>query len=277
MPLYDLALMGSPSKTQIGAIEASLSLVTNPFGLRLGVEVGWTTHSTTFDPSPRVPAAIAFFGGPGVPVDGVRSLLARGVPIIPIARGTDTISADLPDALKPFNCLTFGGDGALKIATSLLECVGLLPRQRRVFVSYRRDEAREAALQLFDFLSGRIYDVFLDTHGILPAEDFFQGVLWHRLCDSDVLIMLDTPTYFQSRWTSAEFGRALAKGISILRVGWPGVTAAARTATAASLTLDGTEVDIATGRLTNAALHRLAEHLEIVRGREPCGEEAESF
>jgi hypothetical protein len=100
----------------------------------------------------------------------------------------------------------------------LLECVGLLPRQRRVFVSYRRDEARQAALQMFDALSSRHFYVFLDTHGITPAEDF-QAMLWHRLCDSDVLLMLDTPNYFEGRWTSAEFGRALAKGISVLRIG----------------------------------------------------------
>ena len=265
MPLYELALMGAPSDGQIGAVEACLSKVTNPFGLRLGAEVGWTARSVTFDPGPRVPAAVAFFGEPGVGLEGVGNLLARGIPIIPVAREAGTVSADLPDVLKPFNCLTFAGDGALRIATSLLECVGLLPRQRRVFVSYRRDETREAALQLFNFLSSKIYDVFLDTHGILPAEDF-QGVLWHRLCDSDVLIMLDTPTYFESRWTSAEFGRALAKGISILRVGWPGVIAAARTATTTSLTLDNAEVDPATGQLTDAALRKVAKHVEIVRG-----------
>ena len=77
----------------------------------------------------------------------------------------------------------------------MLESVGLLPRQRRVFVSYRRDEARQAALQLFNAFSAKLFDVFLDTHGIAPTEDF-QAVLWHRLCNSDVLVMLDTPGLF---------------------------------------------------------------------------------
>lgn len=128
------------------------------------------------------------FGEVGVSAAGVDELLKRGTPIIPIATEPGTISAELPDRLKVFNCLTFSGDGPMRIGTALLECLGLLPRQRRVFVSYRRDEAKESALQLFNFLSSKIFDVFLDTHGILPAEDF-QGVLWHRLCDSDVLIM----------------------------------------------------------------------------------------
>jgi hypothetical protein len=266
MPLYELALMGAPSDTQIGDVETYVSGVIAPFGLRLGTEVGWAIRPAIFQPEQRLPASVAFFGKPGIASDGIQNLLARGIPVIPVARESNTVSSDLPDLLKPFNCLTFGGDGAIRIATALLECVRLLPRQRRVFVSYRRDEAREAALGVFDFLSSRVYDVFLDTHGILPAEDF-QGVLWHRLCDSDVLIMLDTPTYFQSRWTSAEFGRALAKGISILRVGWPGVIPAARTATTTSLALDDTEVHAATGQLTDGALHRIAEQLEVVRGQ----------
>jgi hypothetical protein len=144
--------------------------------------------------------------------------------------------------------------------------VGLLPRQRRVFISYRRDEARQAALQLFDELSARLFDVFLDTHGIPLAEDF-QAMLWHRLCDSDVLLMLDTPTYFESRWTNAEFGRALAKGISVLRVGWPDCTPSARTATASRAELLPDEVDAATGRLVQDAIERICLQLEMVRSQ----------
>jgi hypothetical protein len=266
MPLYDLAVMGAPSGGEIASLEACLSEVIEPFGLRLSVEVAWSARANTFDPSQKTSAAVAFFGKPGASSNGVANLLARGIPIIPVAQSATSISADLPDILKPFNCLTFAGDGALRIATAMLECIGLLPRQRRVFISYRRDEAKEAALQLFNHLSGKIYDVFLDTHGILPAEDF-QGVLWHKLCDSDVVIMLDTRTYFDSRWTSAEFGRALSKGISILRVEWPGVVASRRTATTSRLNLGAADVDVATGKLTDSTLGRIAEQVEIVRAQ----------
>lgn len=264
MPLYELALLGEPTDSEIDALESSLTGVVAPFGLHIGVEIGWTTRADRFDPSPKTSAAAAFLGRPTAASDGLPELVARGVPVIPIARSPKTISADLPDVLKPFNCLTFDGDGPRRIATALLECLGLMPRQRRVFISYRRDEAREAALQLFNGLSAKIYDVFLDTHGILPAEDF-QGVLWHRLCDSDVLVMLDTPTYFDSRWTSAEFGRALSKGISILRIEWPGVVASRRTATASSLVLKDADVEATTGKLTEEALQRISDRVEVVR------------
>src|SRR5690606_20271092 len=59
-----------------------------------------------------------------------------------------------------------------------------------------------------------------DTHDIRPAEPF-QEMLWHRLVDCDVVIMLDTPDYFGSKWTAQELGRSLSKGIQILRLIWP--------------------------------------------------------
>jgi TIR domain len=128
----------------------------------------------------------------------------------------------VPDFLQGINALRRRSEDPeqTELAVALLECVGLLRRQRRVFVSYRRVESRAAAMQLHDLLSARVFDVFLDTHDVRAGEPF-QDVLWHRLCDSDVMVMLDTPTYFQSKWTRQEIGRALSKEIHVLRVVWP--------------------------------------------------------
>jgi hypothetical protein len=95
--------------------------------------------------------------------------------------------------------------------------------QRRLFISYRRTEAREAAVQLHDQMAARGFQVFLDTHSIRPGR-VFQDDLWQSLTDSDVMVMLDTATYFESKWTREEFGRAQSMGISILRLVWPGIT-----------------------------------------------------
>lgn len=141
----------------------------------------------------------------------------------------------------------------------------MLSRDRRVFLSYRRQESRQAALQLFEAISARGFDVFLDTHDIAPGDDF-QAVLWHRLCDCDVLLMLDTPGYFESRWTEAEFGRALAKGIAVLRVGWPDSTPSTRVATASRAELLETEI-LSDGRLSNLAVGRICQQLEGVRSQ----------
>lgn len=218
-----------------------------------------------FAPAPRMPAAVAYFGAVGVDDPALTDVVKTRVPILPVASSTDLVSSEIPRALSSLNALSYG-EGPERVTSALLECLGLLPRQRRVFVSYRRSEARGAALQLFETFSARQFDVFLDTHGIPPADDF-QAVLWHRLCDSDVLVMLDTPTYFESRWTSAEYGRALAKGISVLSIGWPGVTASPRTSTASRIMLEPSDLDPATCQLSNASLSRICGQLESVRSQ----------
>lgn len=264
--LYQLALLGTPTTAQISELEEVVGKAVGMFNLRLGHEIGWEVCPDEFNPDQQRSSAAAFFGGHEPPLANVARLLARGIPLLPVASNVNQVGAEIPALLQPLNCLAYNAGGSQRVATALLECAGLLPRQRRVFVSYRRGEAREAALQLFDALSARLFDVFLDTHGIPPAEDF-QTMLWHRLCDSDVLLMLDTPGYFESRWTSAEFGRALAKGISVLRVGWPDTTPSARTATASRAELLPEEVDPATGRIADGAVDRICLQLEEVRSQ----------
>jgi hypothetical protein len=264
--LYQLAVLGAPSDEQANELEQIVAQAVQLFGLRLGHEVGWEIRPTAFNPDQQKSSAAVFYGAANAPPANVAHLLKHGVPVLPVASEAGRVTAEIPALLRSFNCLAYNMGGAQRVATALLECAGLLPRQRRVFVSYRRGEARQAALQLFDAFSARLFDVFLDTHGIPPAEDF-QAMLWHRLCDSDVLVMLDTPGYFESRWTSAEFGRALAKGISVLRIGWPDSTPSVRTATASRAELLPEEVDAGTGRLADEAIVRICLQLEAVRSQ----------
>lgn len=264
--LYDLAVLGSPTEEIVDALVHEIEASVAPFGLKLNSDIGWNVRPAAFNPEEAKSAAVIFFGGADAPRANIETLLSRGIPILPVVSELSKVQEEIPNILRPLNCLAYDTAGPSRTATALLECVGLLPRQRRVFLSYRRDEARDAALQLFDALSARLFDVFLDTHGVAPGEDF-QSLLWHRLCDSDVLLMLDTPNYFASRWTSAEYGRALAKGISVLRVGWPQSRLSPRTATASQVNLESGEIDNASGRLVDAALSRICTHLEGVRSQ----------
>lgn len=256
--------MGDPTDGQVAALVQEIEPALSAFGLRLGEDVGLDIRPCTFTPRNRTSAAAAFFGSEVASAMDVSALLSRAMPVLPVVSSLARVRAELPAQLWPINSLEYGAAGARRVASALLECAGLLPRQRRIFLSYRRDEARLAALQLFDALSARLFDVFLDTHAIAPAEDF-QSALWHRLCDADVLLMLDTPTYFESRWTSAEFGRALAKGVAILRVEWPDMTPSIRTATTSRAELLATEIDVSTGRLAESAIERICTQVEAAR------------
>lgn len=264
--MYQLAILGEPLPDQVAQLEALIAESVSCLGLRLGEDVGWHVKPEDFDP-PQVEAAAAlFFGGVGAQLPESVMCRLRSLPIIPIVSSPAGIRDELPEVLWSFNALVYGDVEPIRVATALLECAGLLPRERRVFLSYRRDEARVAALQLFDAISARQYDVFLDTHRIAPGDDF-QATLWHRLCESDVLVMLDTPGYFASRWTAAEYGRALAKNISVLRIGWPGVIASPRTQTASGLPLSEDDVDRRSGVLSESALSTICYQLEVVRSQ----------
>lgn len=264
---YELAVMGSPSASQIAELESHIRKAVEPFGLQLGIDIAWTVRPVTFIPEPKQATAVIFFGGSDASGKNLHGLLQKGIPILPVASLYSRVPEEIPAELRALNCLSQQEDGMLRIASAWLECVGLLPQQRRVFISYRRTEAREAALQLFDQLSARHFDVFLDTHGIAPAENF-QAMLWHHLCDSDVLVMLDTPTYFDSRWTAAEFGRALSKGISVLRIGWPTTTVSKRASTATQLNLlVDQDINLATGELTEQAIANISTLIEQLRSK----------
>jgi hypothetical protein len=145
-----------------------------------------------------------------------------------------------------------------------LECVTLLPRQRRVFISYRRDESMEAALQLYAALSARQFDVFLDTHDIQVGQHF-QDMLWQRLCDCDVLLFLDTQRYFESRWTDAEFGRASWRGIPLVRTGWPGIQLNARAQLATSIELMPEDFSGQPGHLSVITIKKICDQVEDAR------------
>lgn len=265
MATYEIALLGDPSSGQIADIQSRLSVAASDFQLNWGSDIELFVQPSTFKPDDRVAAAAIFFGGPSSVGIDVKSILDLSViPVLPVASTADAVSKEIPFALRVFNCLFADKDGPHRIFSGMLECIGLLPRRRRIFLSYRRNGATAAAIQLFAELSARQFEVFLDTHNIAAAADF-QEALWHQLCDVDVLVMLETRDYFESRWTSAEFGRALAKGIGVLRVQWPDATPSIHTATASRVELVPTELN-AEGTLAKAAVDRICIQLEQVRG-----------
>jgi hypothetical protein len=223
-PLYSLGLLGTIPQTLKPALHAAIARGLNDLGLVVGKDVHIFEGSPQeFSPAiERCSAALCFNILPGEQA-AIEKLIHRRVPLIPVASVKTKFSSEFPGKLGALNGLEVS-DGAVTLATALLENAALVPKHRRIFLSYRRVESTELALQLFAELSARQYEVFLDTHGIKSGEHF-QEVLWQRLCDSDVMIYLDTPGYFDSHWTEAEFCRATIRGLSVLRVGWPDVKA----------------------------------------------------
>ena len=192
MALYELAVLGFPSTDQLASISSAFEQAASQFKLRVGDEINLLVQPDSFRPDQRTCAAALFIGGTGgAEIDISKVVDVKSLPILPVASTSAAVSSEIPASLRGLNCIFSDKSSPDRIFGALLECVGLLPRQRRVFLSYKRDEATAAAVQLFGELSSRQFEVFLDTHGIGAGVDF-QEALWHQLCDVDVLVMLET-------------------------------------------------------------------------------------
>lgn len=239
------------------------------FGLELGTDIVIHDGSTLSSRDKHAAFAAAYFCGTDqTDLEATRELMYASAPIIPAVGVGGDLGAIIPGFLQPSNGLRCRNDDPdmAELASTMLECVGLLRRQRHVFVSYRRAESRAAALQLHDMLASRGFDVFLDTHDIRPGDPF-QDVMWHRLCDSDVMVMLDTPAYFDSCWTRQEIGRARAKDIHVLRVVWPEHKPTKLTDLAETIYLDTAELEGADGPIVAPTANAIVLGVERLRSR----------
>jgi hypothetical protein len=154
---------------------------------------------------------------------GIAGLVDAGVMVVPVVDNLQHFNDYVFDELRGINGMEFRGDdqNMERVAGVLLEGLNLLRRSRRLFISYRRSETQGVGIQLYEALDHNGFDVFLDTLSIRPGEPF-QDVLWHRLADTDVIVLLDSPGFQASRWTTKELAAANSTSIQILQILWPG-------------------------------------------------------
>ena len=269
MSFYEIGLLGDVTDGDRETLVAAIAKLIADFELEIGRDVMIRAGDAFEGRDSRAATAVAYFGGATqADQELARRTLDASLPVVPVIPSVGEFGALIPAFLQGANGHRRRADDLemLELAVVLLECVGLLRRQRRVFVSYRRIESRNAAIQLHDLLSGRGFDVFLDTHDIRPGEPF-QDVLWHRLCDSDVMVMLDTPTYFESKWTRQELGLARAKEIHVLRVVWPDHTPTRHTDFAETIYLDRAELSGGDGPIVDDTAERVVLAVESLRSR----------
>ena len=223
----------------------------------------------------RAPFTVMYFGHNDAEIDDTRILedvLSDSAVLLPIVEDITKFSSLVPAKIKHINGVQVDPsdpDFERDVAT-IIENFRLLRKDRRLFISYKRDDARRVALQLYDRLDERGFDVFLDTHGVPPGEDF-QSVLWHRLADSDVVVLLDTPHFFESRWTQEELTRAYATSVQVLHLLWPGKTAPSESALSSFMSLQHNDFSGAEigddALLDQGVVEKIAVKVESLRAR----------
>lgn len=181
----------------------------------------------------NAPTVCLYFGGKQKATSNeltiLKILLKDSVLVVPVVHNLNSFTKEVPDNIRHINGFQLSSaDHVESLVSCILEGFSLLRLSRRLFISYKRDESTPIAIQLFEKLEEKGFDVFLDTHGVKKGYDF-QEELWHRMVDSDIVVMLDTPKFLTSTWTRQELMKATDMSIGIVQCIWPGNTAAEHT------------------------------------------------
>lgn len=226
MHQYQVALLGKQP-----TLASSLSKRIHETAAALGLDTAHLRVLAEHEVDTRdrkSPLVAVFFGYPGasdLDHPALAKIHADSLPIIPAVATLDGFRSLVPATIDGVNGLRLATEEDLeRLITAIFENLHLLRLERRLFISYRRAESTPVAMQLYEALDARGFDVFLDTRSVPPAVDV-QAELWHRLADSDVVILLDTPHFRVSDWTVQELAQANATSIQILHLLWPGVIA----------------------------------------------------
>lgn len=282
---YQLVVLGASGSAEVAACATRLDSALNTAFAQLGVNMKKfliRVVSGVADPDldRRMPSVAVFFGATPSPAlltaDEKRlgTLLADGALIIPVVENTASFESLVPPQIAHLNGISLADCGSEfeRLAARILEGFGLLRERRRLFISYRRVETSGVAAQLYEALDAAGFDVFLDTHGVLRPGEPFQDILWHRLADTDVALLLDSPGFLASRWTEEELARTNASNIQILQVLWPGQSEAAAAAFStyhplATEDFQGTETLGPSARLVDGAVAAVVDAVEGLRAR----------
>lgn len=186
------------------------------------LEIDETNFKTEY--KGNAPTFCLFFGdnsGTFKNIDLLEILIKDANLILPVATELTKFSYQIPKQLKNVNGFELSTSNDIeKLVSCILEGLSLLRLSRRLFISYKRDESSTVAIQLFEQLEKNGFDVFLDTHSIRPGEPF-QDELWHRMADTDVVVLLNTPGFLNSNWTTQELAKANSMSIGFLQLIWP--------------------------------------------------------
>lgn len=200
----------------------------------------------------------------------MKDVLERGFTVFPVVSDGAPYQKAMPDFLYPINATAFD---IPEIARDVISGFRLTRRLRQAFISYRRTEATGIANQLFHELTDRRYKPFLDTVSIDAGVDF-QGSLWSRMADVDLVILLDSPTALDSTWVHAEFNRAHDLGMGVVQLVWPGKarTPGTEFSVPVWLTADDFVGDPANGSsiITAEVLAKIVDIVEDARIRSLC-------
>lgn len=173
------------------------------------------------------PVVGLFLGGPGAAADTslrdpVMACLASGIVVVPVVNDLQQFHSQIPDYLDFANGVECSTPEQLqRVARLLLAELGIEEKQRRVFISHKRDDGSGAAHQLHDTLSHHGFQPFIDQFDVRAGRGV-QEEIADALEDHAFLLLLETPLAHTSDYVFDEVDYALSHAMGVLILQWPG-------------------------------------------------------
>ena len=150
----------------------------------------------------------------------------RPFPVLPIVRNREagSVHQKLPAVIENINAADWDEESRTAPLV-LLEMLGLVERERKIFLSYRQSESARMAVQLHTELVRSRFDVFLDRFALPPGQDFSKR-LDEDLSDKAFVVLLESSGLRNSPWVQHEIAYAHSHRIDVLAITLPGVSQA---------------------------------------------------
>lgn len=263
---YQLILLGAYNNVQKASLQKSLDECLDAIGIDKKL-LKIIEH--TKDYQRAMPAYCIYFASSQKDERLARALFGQGISVLPVVENAKAASKINDSEIQKINA-GFLCEGYAKISATILAGLGLTRALRKVFISYKRDESQNIATQLYEQLGAAGFTVFLDTHCIEKGVNF-QENLMHQMVDCDIIVLLNTPHFFDSFWTMEEFQQANTMHIGIVQVLWPSVNQRDDCSLTTSIQLKCDSFDFC-GRkcssfLKESAINNIIECIEKMRMR----------
>lgn len=138
--------------------------------------------------------------------------------VLPVIKNLKDCSKYIPEKIKSTNALELkDSDSIDKLKNFVLRYFGLMDVNRKIFISYKRDDCEGLAQKLFEELSKKNFVPFLDSYVIEPGV-VFQEHLKHELADAELMIFINSSNYGQSMWCKEELTTASEMQVGIVQL-----------------------------------------------------------
>lgn len=179
----------------------------------------------------RRPVVVLYLGDVAAAADApildvLEDARTRAFGVLPVVHDLAQVKRDIPALLQRLNAMSWDDDRDRVVEAVLIQ-LGIAERERKLFLSYRRQETSALALQLRRELGDRSYDVFLDRFSVPPGDDF-QLRLDIELADKAFVLLLESESASESPWVEHEVSYALSHRLAMLALTLPNAQPDAR-------------------------------------------------